>query len=85
MSTTTIKLTPAIKAALITATEMNIDVLNDMALDSLWLNGKEIRELACLSDDEIREKVSGFQEEAWKQIELLVSLQILYSELKSTE
>ncbi len=79
----TLNLTPAIQVALLQAVEMNIDMLNDMALDPLWFNGKEIRELACKSDTEIRAVIVKHHEEAFENIEQLVSLQILYSELKA--
>lgn len=81
--TTVITLSPAIKAALERAVEINIDILNDMALENMWLTAKAVRELAEKSDEEIRHTMQKNQTAAYENVEQLVSLQILYSELKS--
>jgi hypothetical protein len=80
---TTINLTPAIKTALLQSVEQSIDIFNDMALESLYLNPTQIRELAVKPDADIRAEINKLQNDAWEQLEQLISLQILYSELKS--
>jgi len=60
-----------------------IDIFNDMALEPLFLTPTEVRALAIKSDADIRTEINKLQNDAWKQLEQLISLQILYSELKS--
>lgn len=69
-------------AALLQAVEMNIDMLNDMGMDSVWMNVSQVRELATKSDEEIRATMTSNTEEAWKEIEKLQNLQLIYNELK---
>ncbi len=79
---TTLILTSAIKAALLQSVEMSIDMFNDMALDPMWMTPSALRELAEKSDAEIRATLTKNGNEVFKNIDQLVSLQILYSELK---
>ena len=82
MATLTLNLTPELQAALLQSVECSIDMLTDMALDSLRLSPTEIRGLATQSDELIRVAIDNKQTEAWRQIEQLISLQLLYSDLK---
>lgn len=81
----TLALAPEIQAALLTAVEMNIDMLNDMALDTLWFSGTEIRKLAEKSNEDIRTEIQNFHNEAWQQVGQLVALELLRTELKRPE
>jgi len=80
---TTINISPSIKAALIKSVECSIDMLNDMAIDPMWLNPVMVRELATKSDDVIRETISKNGKEADANIEQLVNLEILLVSLKA--
>jgi len=80
---TTINISPSIKAALIKSVECSIDMLNDMAIDPMWLNPVMVRELATKSDDVIRETISKNGKEAYANIEQLVNLEILLVSLKA--
>ncbi len=80
---TTIKLSSATKTALLWCVENSIDMLNDMALDPMWLNPKMVRELAQKSDSEIQKVFTENGAEADKNIENLIQLQILRLELMS--
>jgi len=79
----TLNLTAPIKAALLQSVEMSIDMFNDMALDPMHLTPTQLRMLAAKSDDEIRAELSKHTNEVFENIDQLVSLQILYSELKT--
>ncbi len=80
---TTITLSPATKAALLWCVENSIDMLNDMALDPMWLNPTLVRELARQSDSEIQAVFTKNGAEADKNIENLIQLQLLRIELMS--
>lgn len=82
MSTLTLKLTPALHAALLQSVENSLDMLGDMALDATFLAPNEVRKLAMLPDEEIRATITKNQEEAWRQIDQYTSLQLLYTDLK---
>ncbi len=79
----TLNLTPEIRAALLQSVEMSIDMFNDMVLDPMWMTPTQLRELAGKSDEEIRATFTKNGDEVFKNIDQLVSLQILYSELKA--
>ncbi len=79
--TTTIVLSPAIKTALIQSVSMSIDMLNDMALDPMFLTPSDLRKLAETSDEEIRKTFRKNADEAFKNVDQLLALQMLYSEL----
>lgn len=78
---TIITLNAETKAALLWCVENSIDMLNDMALDPMWLNATQIREMAQQSDEQIRATISANGKEADKNIENLIQLQILRLEL----
>ena len=80
---TTIKLSSATKTALLWCVENSIDMLNDMALDPMWLNPTLVRELARQSDSEIQAVFTKNGAEADKNIENLIQLQLLRIELMS--
>ena len=79
----TLILTPAINKALLTTVEQTIDMLNDLAVDPMWMNPEMLRELAGKSDDEIRTTMSETSKEVYANIDRLVSLEILLVELKA--
>ena len=81
MTNTNITLTPATKKALLWCVENSIDMLNDMALDPMWMNPSLVRELAQKSDGEIQATFAKNGKEADQNIENLVQLQILRLEL----
>lgn len=83
MNTITIKLTPSAKAALLQTIESTIDMLQDMAIDPMWLNPEMVRDLAGKTDDEIRDTFTENGKEADRNINQLVELQVLYAQLKS--
>jgi hypothetical protein len=69
------------KAALLASIECSIDMYNDMALDPMYLQVNEVRELATMSDDEIRAKIRENANEADKNIDMLIELELLRAEL----
>jgi hypothetical protein len=69
------------KAALLASIECSIDMYNDMAIDPMYLQVGEIREMARMSDDEIRAKIRENAAEAGKNIDMLVELELLRAEL----
>lgn len=75
------KLSQAAQAALLQSIEVSIDMYNDMALDPMWFQVSEIRELATKSDEEIRRVISEKSKEASENIDMLVELELLRAEL----
>lgn len=78
---TTITLTPTAKAALLQTVESTIDMLQDMALDPMWLNPQMVRELAGQTDAEIRATFTENGKEADQNINRLVEMQLLHAKL----
>ena len=77
----TLTLSPSVQKALLQSVEQSIDMLNDLALDSMWFDPKSLRALATKSDEEIREILSKNTKEAYANIDQLVSLELLRGDL----
>ena len=71
--------------ALNAAINSNIDMLNDMAVDPMWMSPGDIRRLATMSDEEIRKEMSKNSKEVFENIDRLVALQFLQAELNEIE
>jgi len=71
--------------ALKASVEMSIDMFNDMAVDDMWMNPKQVRELATKSDEEIRAEMCKNSKAVYENIDQLVTLQFLYAELNNIE
>ena len=67
--------------ALRSCVESHIDMLNDMAVDPLWFNVTQLRELAGKSDEEIRSTMSANAKEVYENIDMLVELRFIQSDL----
>ncbi len=78
---TTITLNPKVKSALIHAVSMNIDMLNDLAVEPMWMSPSDLRLLAQKDDAAIRAEMSKSSRAVYKNIDQLVALELLYSEL----
>ena len=79
----TVTLTRKQLNALLMATESNIDMYDDMALDPMFLTANQVRVLATKSDEEIRKTFSNNAKETSENIDMLIELQLLYAQLKS--
>lgn len=79
---TIITLNAETKASLLWCVENSIDMLNDMALDPMWLNATQIREMAQQSDEQIRATISANGKEADKNITQLLNLELLRLQLR---
>ena len=79
----TVTLTRKQLNALLMATESNIDMYDDMALDPMFLTANQVRVLATKSDEEIRKTFSNNAKETSENIDMLIELQSLYAQLKS--
>jgi len=75
------QLSNAAKAALLGAIEMSIDMYSDMALDPMWFNPDDFRELATKSDAEIRKVISENAKAAGDNVDKLVELELLRAKL----
>ena len=75
------ELTNAAKAALLGAVEMSIDMYNDMALDPMWMQPSDVRELATKSDAEIRKVISDNAKEASDNLDKLIELELIRAKL----
>ena len=75
------ELTNAAKAALLGAVEMTIDMYNDMALDPMWMQPSDVRELATKSDAEIRKVISDNAKEASDNLDKLIELELIRAKL----
>ena len=78
----TLILSPAVQNALLQTVEQAIDMLNDLAVDPMWMNPEMVRMLAAKSDDEIRTTMSENSKAVYANIDQLVSLELLRNELK---
>jgi len=67
------------------AVDVNIDILNDMAADPMWLTPADVRKLSTLSDEEIRTELSKNSKEIYENIDMLVALQLLQTELNEIQ
>jgi len=67
------------------AVDVNIDMLNDMAVDPMWLSPADVRRLATLSDEDIRAELSKNSKEVYENIDKLVALQFLQAELNEIQ
>ena len=67
------------------AVEMNIDMLNDMAVDPMWMSPNDLRKLAQKPDEEIRKEMSKNSKEVFENVDKLIALQALHAELNEIE
>lgn len=67
------------------AINMNIDMLNDMAVDPMWMSPGDLRRMATLSDEEIRKEMQKNSKEVFENIDKLIALQFLHAELNEIE
>ena len=67
------------------AVEMNIDMLNDMAVDPMWMSPNDLRVLAQKPDEEIRKEMQKNSKEVFENVDKLIALQFLHAELNEIE
>ena len=67
------------------AVEMNIDMLNDMGTDPMWMSPNDLRKLATKSDEEIRKEMSKNSKEVHENIDKLIALNFIHAELNSED
>jgi hypothetical protein len=75
------ELSKGAKMALLGAVEMSIDMYNDMALDPMYFNPSQIRELATKSDADIRLAITEAAKDASDNLDKLVELELIRREL----
>lgn len=79
----TINISEEIKQSLIRSVEGTIDMLNDMAVDPMFMTPSQVRELSGASDTTIRETFTKNAKEVFENVDQLINLQLLLVKLNA--